>query len=152
MKLTLIGLTALTVSLFACSSDTHKGQDSTKKETASVQEKMTTNETPEISVDSLHALNKAGHEFFLLDVRTDPEIAEARLSFIDGQVPYDVLADNLDRLPQDLDTEIYCFCRSSRRSGIATDYLRKVGYTNVYNVAGGIIAWQAAGYEIISGE
>jgi len=107
--------------------------------------------TDEISIQDLKSEFDAGKQFYLLDVRTMPEFEDNRLSFSDDLIPYDSLEFNKDKLPQDKETVIYLFCRSSRRSGIATDYLRSIGYKNSYNVLGGIIAWQEAGFETVSG-
>ena len=107
--------------------------------------------TPEISVEELHDQVEKGVEVYLLDVRTLEEFTDNRLEFADNLLPYDNLENIQDQLPTDKSTLIYCFCRSGRRSGIATDYLRSVGYENVYNVTGGIIAWTKAGYETASG-
>lgn len=107
--------------------------------------------TPSITVRKLHQLAESDASLFLLDVRTEPEYHEARLSFSDALIPYDLIDKHLDRLPPTKDTPIYCFCRTGRRSDIATRYLQSIGYTKVYNVEGGIVAWQKAGYKTISG-
>ena len=107
--------------------------------------------TPSITVTKLHQLAESGADLFLLDVRTEPEYHEARLSFSDALVPYDLIDKQLDQLPSSKDEPIYCFCRVGRRSGIATRYLRSIGYTEVFNVEGGIAAWEKAGYKTISG-
>ncbi len=90
-----------------------------------------------------------GEDIFLLDVRTEREFSANRLSFADLRVPHDSLSAYLDQLPQDKDTRIYCFCRSGRRSAVATRYLIDQGYLNVYNVTGGILAWQENGFETV---
>lgn len=94
----------------------------------------------------------SGEEFFLLDVRTQEEFVENRLSFADDQIPYDSLKHYLEKLPKDKNSVIYSFCRSGRRSGISTKYLNSIGYVNALNVEGGIIAWVDAGYETVSGK
>ena len=111
----------------------------------------TADDDTEITVQELHAACEAGEEFYLLDVRTVPEYEAGRLSFTDALVPYDQLHLFLDSLPSDRETKIYSFCRSGRRSGITTEFLRAAGYRNARNVKGGIIDWIDAGYEIESG-
>ncbi len=106
----------------------------------------------QISVEELRRLSESDQELFLLDVRTESEFTAERLSFADERIPFDSLTDNLGRLPSDKGTPIYLFCRSGRRSGIAAGFLRSAGYTQVYNVDGGIIAWKAAGFETVSGQ
>ena len=109
------------------------------------------NKTPSISVTELKKQADQQNPFFLLDVRTMPEYVAGHVTFVSDLIPYDSLSFYVDRLPENKDTTIYCFCRSGRRSAIATEYLRSVGYTKVYNVNGGIIAWQDAGFDIVSG-
>ncbi len=110
-----------------------------------------TDMTASISVEQLKAAADENKDLYLLDVRTRPEFEEDRLAFTDARIPFDSLALHMDELPQDKSTLIYVFCRSGRRSGIATDFLRSAGYTNVHNVDGGIKAWKALGYPTVSG-
>lgn len=110
------------------------------------------NTIPEISVQQLREKADNAEPFFLLDVRTLPEYQEERLSFTDDLIPYDSVPSYMQKLPADTTTNIYLFCRSGRRSGIVTQYLRAHGYKNAFNVEGGIIAWKAAGYETVSGQ
>ncbi len=37
------------------------------------------------------------------------------------------------------------YCRSGRRSGIALDIMKELGFTEVYNILGGITQWEAEG-------
>ena len=107
--------------------------------------------TPTITVEKLHTIAESGRDIFVLDVRTMPEFENERLKFADDLIPYTSLEKSLDMLPQDKTAEMYMFCRTGRRSKIATDLLVSMGYTNVYNVEGGIVAWKASGYEIATG-
>jgi len=109
------------------------------------------NDRFEISVTELHDALTNGESFYLLDVRTLPEFEAGRLSFTDALIPYDQLPKHLDRLPDDRSTEIYCFCRTGNRSGVATEFLRAMGYRNARNVQGGIVDWVDSGWQIDSG-
>lgn len=109
-------------------------------------------ETPAISVTDLKKRVNKDEEFFLVDVRTVPEFRAGHLEFTDALIDYRVLPDSLRLLPEDKEATIYCFCRSGRRSGITTRFLREQGYTNVFNVKGGIVAWVNAGYPVETGE
>jgi len=42
---------------------------------------------------------------------------------------------------------VYLFCRSGARSVLSAISLQQMGFKHVYSVAGGFLAWQAAGYE-----
>ena len=48
----------------------------------------------------------------------------------------------------DKDTEIVVYCRSGARSAVGTAQLQGLGYTNVVNMAGGILEWQARGLPV----
>lgn len=105
-----------------------------------------------VTVRQLKELVDSGKDIFLLDVRTEPEFIQGRLTFADARISFDSLNNHLDQLPQDKGTPIYTFCRTGRRSNIAKSSLESIGYTNVFNVVGGITAWQEAGYETVAGQ
>ena len=42
------------------------------------------------------------------------------------------------------------YCRSGNRSGTATKQLADLGFTDVYDVEGGVVAWQAAGGAVVT--
>ena len=50
-----------------------------------------------------------------------------------------LLPDRFEELPRD--REIVAHCKSGKRSAQAVQLLRRAGFTNVVNVAGGIEAW-----------
>ena len=76
----------------------------------------------------------------LLDVRTQEEFAEGR---IPGAVlmPYDEIAARFAE--PDRARPIVVYCRSGRRSAVAAQTLRSMGYTNVADF-GGISNWRGA--------
>ena len=127
-------------------SNSNKTNLSQKKAEQSIPE--TTSDA--VSIQFIKSEFDSGKEFYLLDVRTKDEYSQERLIFADDQIPYDSMELYRDRLPKDKEKTIYLFCRSSRRSGIATEYLRSLGYTHAYNITGGLLAWQEAGYETVS--
>ncbi len=64
----------------------------------------------------------------------------------DLSIPYNDIANQLDKLPQDKNAEIVLYCRSDNMSRTAAQTLAELGYTNLKNLDGGFIAWQAAGF------
>lgn len=51
--------------------------------------------------------------------------------------------------PADKSAKIVLYCRSGRMSAVVAEELVNAGYTNVWNLEGGMIAWEKAGYTII---
>lgn len=74
-------------------------------------------------------------DHYVIDVRT---VEEWNAGHIEGAalVPYESIGAKIAGLVPDKDAPIALYCRSGRRSGIALDALRKLGYTNVVNYGG----------------
>ena len=87
---------------------------------------------------------------FLLDVREPAEL-EAD-GYIKGTVniPVRDVLKNLDKLPG-LDEKIIIYCGSGQRGGMLMGVLRLLGYTNVYNMGGGLGAWKKAELPVETG-
>lgn len=86
---------------------------------------------------------------FLLDVRTPAEFAQGH---IEGAtlVPVDEVKSRASELPADKSTPLFVYCRSGNRSATASAVLADLGYTDVHNLAGGILDWTAAGHPIVA--
>ena len=65
----------------------------------------------------------------------------------DAVIPYNEIENNLDKLPNDKSAPIALYCRSGRMGEEAAQRLVSLGYTNVYNLVGGTIAWKEKGLE-----
>ncbi len=74
---------------------------------------------------------------------------EGEIANTDAFVPYNALDENLGKLPADKNAKIVLYCRSDRMSTIAAKELVKKGYTNLYNLVGGMVAWQSAGLPLV---
>lgn len=76
----------------------------------------------------------------LVDVRTQEEYNEKH---IDGAIliPNETITDTQPAELPDKDADILVYCRSGKRSSEAAKKLADMGYTNVYNMLGGINEW-----------
>ena len=70
---------------------------------------------------------------------------EGEIARTDTFLPYNEIEKNLDKLPADKNTKIILYCRSGRMSAIAAETLVGLGYTNVWDMEGGMIAWETLG-------
>ena len=68
----------------------------------------------------------------------------------DANIPFDEIASHLDELPAK-DARIVLYCRSGNMSDQASQELVKLGYTDVYDVEGGMNAWTASGRALENG-
>jgi rhodanese-related sulfurtransferase len=77
---------------------------------------------------------------------------EGELEDTDLFIPYNEITSqaNLDKLPANKDARIVLYCRSDNMSGIAARELVKLGYTDVWNLKGGFVAWKAEGHELLN--
>ena len=83
----------------------------------------------------------------LIDVREDNEWDEAHAAGSEHLGKGIIERDIETRVPGK-STELILYCGGGYRSALAADVLQKMGYTNVWSMAGGWKAWKAAGAPI----
>ena len=137
----LVGLMAFSAIVLGLGND-GKSASGTSGETAMhIAEGSYTNVSPDHLADMLK--NK---DFTFVNVKT-PYIGE--IDGTDLYIPYDQLAAKASALPQTRSARILVYCRSSAESLEAVKTLLGMGYTNVWNLDGGMNAWTASGRTIV---
>ena len=101
------------------------------------QEEPAGNDIPAISVEELKKKLDAKADVFILDVR---EPHEYQICNLKG---YLIPVGDLPKRVSELDSsrEIVAHCKMGGRSAKAVNFLRRAGFTKVYNLTGGILAW-----------
>jgi rhodanese-related sulfurtransferase len=97
----------------------------------------------EISVEETLQHLREDANVKLIDVREDnewdDEHAEGAIHLGRGIIERDIVQSFPDKK-----TELILYCGGGYRSALAADMLQKMGYTNVYSMAGGWKAWKDA--------
>ena len=96
----------------------------------------------EVSVEETRERIKDGAT--LIDVREDNEWADAHAAGATHMGRGIIERDIVQTFPEK-ETELILYCGGGYRSALATDMLQKMGYTNVWSMAGGWKAWKDAG-------
>jgi rhodanese-related sulfurtransferase len=86
----------------------------------------------------------------LIDVREDHEWQEAHARGAQ-HLGRGIIERDIETQVPDKETELILYCGGGYRSALATDNLQRMGYTNVYSMAGGWRAWKEAGAPIEEG-
>ncbi len=91
-------------------------------------------------------LNNKASDVQLIDVRRPDEFI-GQLGHIPGAelITLDTLEDNLGKLSKD--KTIVFICRSGGRSANATQFVKSKGFTEAYNMTGGMILWNELGFD-----
>ena len=88
--------------------------------------------------------NQDNPDFVIIDVRTPQEFAEEH---IENATNIDFYSEAFQDMLNNLDKNkaYLIYCRSGGRSGNALNIMAELNFKEVYNVSGGIIAWNAEG-------
>ena len=96
----------------------------------------------DITVQELRQKLESGENFVFIDVREPWENEEFNLGA--QLIPLGTLINSMFELDEHKNDEIVLHCRSGARSGQAQAMMQANGFTNVRNLTGGIMAWEAA--------
>jgi sulfur-carrier protein adenylyltransferase/sulfurtransferase len=97
-------------------------------------------EIPEMAVTELKQRLDAGEPLTIIDVREPYEWEIGNLGEYGARlIPMAELAERVEEI--DPEEEVVLQCRSGARSGRALQFLREQGYSKLYNLKGGILAW-----------
>ena len=92
----------------------------------------------EITVKELAELQQSGADLQLIDVREPHEVDIAEIGA--ELIPLASVPQNVDKF--DREKQVVVHCRSGARSGNAIQWLEQNhGFTNLYNLKGGILAY-----------
>jgi molybdopterin/thiamine biosynthesis adenylyltransferase/rhodanese-related sulfurtransferase len=94
---------------------------------------------PQITVQELKKKIDAKEKIFVLDVREPHEVPIASLGA--PLIPVGSLAGRVSEIAAHKNDEVIVHCRTGARSQKAALILKEAGFTNVSNLAGGILAW-----------
>lgn len=101
----------------------------------------------EVSVEETKQKLSANRDAKLVDVREDNEWDAAHaLGAI--HLGKGIIERDVEVKVPDKTTELILYCGGGYRSALAADALQRMGYTNVFSMAGGWRAWKESGSEI----
>lgn len=120
---------------------------SAQKKLDNLLDKWNTRNVPYISVETL-ALPKT--EAILLDAREEKEFKVSHLkeAICVGYNKFN-LKETLKKLPKDKNAKIVVYCSLGVRSETVAHKLIEAGYTNVYNLYGGIFKWKNSNFKVV---
>jgi len=99
------------------------------------------------AVNTLEATRLMNDEALILDVREDSEWAVGHIPNA-RHIRLGQLSEQIAQLEKYKDKPVVVYCRSGNRSARACALMKKAGFNNVNNLAGGIVAWEQANLPI----
>ncbi len=104
-----------------------------------------------ISPVEVFQLNQEAGGITIIDVREAEEYAEV-CSAIAENFPLSRFDPREFSRTFDSKAQVYVLCRSGKRSLRAAEMLEAAGFDSIYNVEGGMIAWEGAGLPVVRGK
>lgn len=112
------------------------------------QQKSSTKNGAKIEVVATNVFENLDENTQLIDVRTPGEYASG---YIKNAVNMNVMDASFTSQITTLDKSkpLYVYCKSGNRSGKASVILRDAGFTQIYDLRGGVIQWKKEGKPLI---
>ena len=102
-----------------------------------------------VTVENVFEIINSNKDYLLLDVRSIEEYEKFHIDEAKNIMLSEII-NRLDELPKS--RPIIVYCDTGDRSKLAANILVKNGFTEVYNMEGGILSWQGKGYSVSSME
>lgn len=74
---------------------------------------------------------------------------EGEIEGTDAFIAYDKIVESSNLLPEDKSAPIILYCKTGRMSAEAVETVKKLGYTNVHHLTGGMDAWKRSGGKLL---
>ena len=93
------------------------------------------------------SISKLNHELILLDVRTQAEYDSGHiLNAIN--ISHEQILEDPELLAEYKDSQMVVFCRSGGRAGKVIQLLESIGFEDIIDIDGDMLAWSEAGYRM----
>ena len=93
------------------------------------------------------SISKLDHELVLLDVRTQTEYDSGHiLNAIN--ISHEQILEDPELLAEYKDSQMVVFCRSGGRAGKVIQLLESIGFEDIIDIDGDMLAWSEAGYRM----
>jgi rhodanese-related sulfurtransferase len=104
------------------------------------------------SIDSVTLkkwIDDGDKDFLLLDVREPDEISAGKIVADESMaIPRGLVEMQFIRKVKDLNSPVVVYCLKGSRGALTADTLKSMGYSNVYNLKGGLLGWIADGHPV----
>lgn len=94
-------------------------------------------------------IDNSEQEFVLLDVREPGEVSAGKIEADDTMsIPRGLVEMQFIKKVNDLDKPVVIYCLKGSRGALTAEALTELGYTNIYNLKGGLLGWIEGGHPV----
>ena len=93
------------------------------------------------------AISKSDHKPVLLDVRTQSEYNDGHIQDAIN-IPHDQILKEPQLVSAYKDSQVVVFCRSGVRAGKVIEMLEDLGFKEIIDIDGDMLAWNEAGHSV----